>query len=35
VMFTSQNTGILKNLLPGDAVLADHGFTIADSVEAM
>lgn len=28
----TETCGILENLLPGDSVLADRGFTIADSV---
>jgi len=28
----TENSGILKNLIPGDVVLADRGFTISDSV---
>ena len=28
----TENCGILKNLIPGDIVLADRGFDIADSV---
>ena len=31
----TQNCGILKKLLPGDVVLADRGFDIADSVGTM
>jgi len=31
----TEHCGILKKLLPGDAVLADRGFDIADSVGAM
>ena len=31
----TEHCGILKNLLPGDVVLADRGFTIAESVAAM
>ncbi|XP_066918246.1 uncharacterized protein [Clytia hemisphaerica] len=31
-VFLTENCGILKNLLPGDVVLADRGFTIGDSV---
>jgi len=34
-VYLTEHCGILKNLLPGDVVLADHGFTIADSVGAM
>ena len=30
--FITENCGILKNLLPGDVVLADRGFDIQDSV---
>lgn len=30
--YLTENSGILKNLLPGDIVLADRGFDIADSV---
>lgn len=30
--FLTENSGLLKNLLPGDIVLADRGFDIADSV---
>ena len=28
----TENSGLLRNLLPGDTVLADHGFDIKDSV---
>jgi len=31
----TEHSGILKKLLPGDVVLADRGFDIADSVSAM
>ena len=31
----TEHCGVLKKLLPGDVVLADHGFDIADSVGAM
>ena len=31
----TENSGILKKLLPGDVVLVDRGFDIADSVGAM
>ena len=31
-VFLTEHCGILKNLLPGDVVLADRGFTIGDSV---
>ena len=31
-VYLTENSGILKNLLPGDVVLADRGFTIGDSV---
>jgi len=34
-VYLTEHCGILKNLLPGDVMLADHGFTIADSVGAM
>ena len=30
--YLTENSGILKNLLPGDIVLADRGFDVADSV---
>ena len=30
--FLTENCGILKNLLPGDLVLADRGFTVHESV---
>ena len=30
--FLTENCGILKNLLPGDLVLADRGFTIQEEV---
>ena len=30
--FLTENSGLLKNLLPGDIVLPDRGFDIADSV---
>jgi len=33
--YLTEHCGILKNLLPGDVVMADHGFTIVDSVGAM
>ena len=28
----TENCGILSNLLPGDEVLADHGFTVSETV---
>ena len=31
----TERCGILKKLLPGDVVLADHGFDIADSVASV
>lgn len=31
----TENSGILKKLLPGDIVLADQGFDIAESVGMM
>ena len=31
--YLTENCGILENLLPGDLVLADRGFTINDSVQ--
>ena len=31
----TEHCGILKKLLPGDVVLVDRGFDIADSVGAM
>ena len=31
----TENCGILKKLLPGDVILADHGFDIAESVGTM
>ena len=34
-IYLTEHCGILKNLLPGDVVFADHGFTIAESVAAM
>jgi len=34
-VYLTEHCGILKTLLPGDVVLADRGFTIADSVGAM
>ena len=34
-VYLTEHCGILKNLLPGDVVLADRVFTIADSVGAM
>ena len=30
--FLTENCGFLKNLLPGDMVMADRGFTISESV---
>ena len=30
--YITENSGILNKLLPGDIVLADHGFDIAESV---
>ena len=30
--FLTENCGILKNLLPGDLILADYGFTVHESV---
>lgn len=30
--YITENSGFLSNLLPGDIVLADRGFDIADSV---
>jgi len=33
--YLTECCGTLKNLLPGDFVLTDCGFTIADSVGAM
>ena len=30
--FITENCGLLKRLLPGDQLLADRGFTVADSV---
>ena len=30
--FQAENCGILKNLLPGDLILADRGFTVHESV---
>lgn len=30
--FLTENCGILKNILPGDLVLADRGFTIQESL---
>ncbi len=30
--FLTENSGLLKNLLRGDIVLADRGFDIADSI---
>ena len=30
--FITEQCGILENLIPGDIILADHGFTIEDSV---
>ena len=32
--YLTEHCGILNNLLPGDIVLADRGFDIADSVSA-
>ena len=34
-VYLTEHCGILKKLLPGDIVLADRGFTIADSVGTM
>ena len=34
-VYLTEHCGILKNLVPGDVVLADHGFTIAESVATM
>ena len=28
--YVTENSGLLKHLLPGDQVLADHGFDITD-----
>ena len=33
--YLTEHCGILKKLLPGDVVLADQGFDIAESVWAM
>ena len=33
--YLTEHCGILKKLLPGDVVLADRGFDIADSVASM
>lgn len=33
--YFTEHCGILKKLLPGDVVLADRGFDIADSVASM
>ena len=33
--FVTENCGILKKLLPGDVILADQGFDIAESVRTM
>ena len=33
--YLTENCGLLNQLLPGDVVLANRGFTIADSVSAM
>lgn len=33
--YLTENSGILKKLLPGDIVLADQGFDIAESVGMM
>ena len=30
--FITEQCGIIENLIPGDIILADHGFTIEDSV---
>lgn len=30
--YCTENCGLLKNLLPGDIVMADRGFTIEDSL---
>ena len=30
--FLTENCGFLEKLLPGDMVMADHGFTISESV---
>jgi hypothetical protein len=32
--YLTENSGILKNLLPGDLMLADRGFTVNDSVQS-
>ncbi|XP_066913333.1 uncharacterized protein [Clytia hemisphaerica] len=31
-VYLTENSGLLKNLIPGDVVMADRGFTISDSV---
>ena len=31
-VYLTENSGVLKNLIPGDVVMADRGFTIGDSV---
>lgn len=31
-VYLTENSGLLKNLTPGDVVMADRGFTISDSV---
>ena len=33
--YITEHSGYLNNLLPGDVVLADHGFDVADSVGLM
>ena len=31
-MYITENSGLLRNLLPGDLILADRGFTIEQMV---